>query len=122
MTGRDIIHVERRVLTHQDDINILGEVQLDRLTEDTRRFLHALDLCRPRPGRHPALFERHVVRAVDEQFRAARLRHLGQCKGRIAVNLDVFQRIHLDPDSQCHEIPAPVGNRAGGLEARRTGQ
>ena len=114
MAGGDVAHVEGRILAHQDDVDVLLEVQRDRLAEQARGFAHPLHAGRAGPGGHAAFGPGEVARAIDEQPIPARLRRLGERKARVTVDIDPLQRIHLNGYAQCHAVYRPrcYGRRA----------
>ena len=114
MAGGDVAHVEGRILAHQDDVDVLLEVQRDRLAEQARGFAYPLHAGRAGPGGHAAFGPSKVARAIDEQPIPARLRRLGERKARVTVDIDPLQRIHLNGYAQCHAVYRPrcYGRRA----------
>ena len=98
-------------MAHQDDIDILCEIKADGRVEQTGRALHALDAGGPDLGGHAALLDAHMLGAVDEQLHAARLRDFSEGKSGVSVNIDGFERIHLDRNAKAHEAAPFMGRR-----------
>jgi hypothetical protein len=108
----DVGHVEWRVLAHQHHIDVARDIQRLVGAEETGSFADALNLCRPGPGGHAALAEGKVGRAIDENIGAPGLRHFGERKGGVPVDVDLLQRVHLNGNSKRHAVlPSGVPGR-----------
>ena len=110
MRGRDVGHVEGRVLPHQHHI---GGRKIDDGGFAQGEMIAARVAHRKRTDarRHLAIAKRQVARAVIEQRMAPRLRFQRQRKSGIAADIDPLDRVHLDCDGKRHEeflVEAPL--------------
>ena len=101
MRRGDIGHVEGRILPHQDDIDT-GQIELLERAKAVVVALPAHDFERPRAGIKPPVVQRQGVGQIMEQGMPAGLGFEGQSKGRIRIDVDRIDRIHLDRDGQSH--------------------
>ena len=102
MRAGDIAQIERRVLPHQHDIDIVCKVELRKVAQRDMIALNPLHGERRRPARHPAFVPRQRADIVIPQQMPARLCTQQQREGRIAGDVDRLDRIHLDSDTQGH--------------------
>ena len=102
MGGGDVRHVERRILAHQHDVH--GR-QIDRLDRSQRGMVavHPAHRQRPRARGQPPVAEGQVRHEIVPERMAARLRRLGEGEGRVGIDGDAFDRIHLDGDGELHD-------------------
>ena len=71
---------------------------------------------RPRMGQHPLVVQRHILGQIVIERMAACLRFQRQYERRIRVDIDRFDRIHLDGDDEGHEIvPLREGEAKSGV-------
>ncbi len=117
--GVDVGHVERRVLAQQDDVE-LG--QLGPAIGAQRRVaaLGPLHGNVAAAGEHPAIFHGERVGDVDEQAVSARLGRFHHQEGRVALDVDPLDGIHLHRDLQRHgALPTAqvAGHRPRGRRA-----
>ena len=115
---RDVGHVEGRVLAHQHDIDA-GEVE--RLRGPERRVVAALatHLQRPGAGDEASLAEGQVLDEVVPEHVATALRRLGEGEGRIRVDVDPLDGVHLDRDGERHRGRPRLAVGKGGARGRR---
>ncbi len=97
----DIGHVERRVLAHQDHVDA-GEVELLRGAEAVMMAVAADHLERPPAGIEAPVAQAQRLGQVVEQRMAAGLRLEREGEGRIRIDVDRVDRIHLDRDGETH--------------------
>jgi hypothetical protein len=99
--GGDIAHVEGRVLAQPDDI-VVAKVDLGfgAIADVVAKL--APDFYRPAARHDPALDEGQPVRSVEEQMMPARLRLKRDAEGRIGVDVDRPDRVHLQGYLQGH--------------------
>ena len=103
----DVVHVERRVLPHQD--NIAGREVFDPLLRsfempaDLVAHFHFAAGCR-----QTAIAQRQCIGVVNEKAVAAVLGLQHQREGGISANVDTFDGIHLDRDLESHGQVTPV--------------
>ena len=107
----DVGHVERRVLAHQDHVDAF-EVELLVVAEYVVGALPAEHFELAALGVEPAVAQGQRLRQVMIQRVAAPLRLERQRKGRIRVDVDRVDRVHLDRDGETHVffglfVPAP---------------
>src|SRR5580704_9732367 len=107
MRRGDVGHVEGRVLAHQHDVEP-GEVELLELAEAVMIAVAAEHFERPAAGIETAIAQGQRLRQVVVQRMAARLR-----EGRIRVDVDRVDRIHLDRDGETH-----LSSSADAVQAR----
>ena len=100
--GGDVAEVERRILPHQDDIDVAAEVEDLRLAEAVMVAGDALDgdriAHRPQAALGPA--ERVGRVMVERVAELLRLEHDGE--GGIAGDVDPLERVHLHCDAERH--------------------
>ncbi len=101
MRRGDVGHVERRVLPHQHDVEP-GEIEFLEIPKAMVVAVPAEYFERPSAGREPAVAQGQRLRQVVVERMAARLRLKRQGKGRIRIDVDRVDRIHLDRDSETH--------------------
>ena len=111
MAGRDIAHVKGWVLTHQDDGNVFCKIQPNGRIKQAGCVLHTLNARGSNQGRYAALLDAHVIGTVDQKLHAARLCDFGQGKSGVSVDIDGFERIHLDRNAKAHEAAPFMGRR-----------
>ena len=102
MRRRDIGHVEGRVLAHQDDVHG-GEIDAFGCAERrvTTFFApHRQPAC---ASQYAAVMEHQILGQVVVQRVAPALRLQGEDEGRVGVDVDVFDRVHLNRDGKAHE-------------------
>src|SRR5205085_57694 len=92
---------EGRVLTHQHDVEP-GKVEFLELAEAVVVAETAEHFERPATGIEAAVAQGQGLRQIMVQRMAARLRLERQREGRIRVNVDRVDRIHLDRDGETH--------------------
>jgi hypothetical protein len=109
--GGDVGHVERRILAHQDDVDVVLHVQQHGLAQLGVGAFLGEHLQRLGPGEHPAVLQRQLVGGVEPQFVAAVLGLHHHQEGRVGVDVDPQDGIHLDGDSQRH---GGSGNKTAG--------
>src|SRR6185312_9531442 len=119
VSRRYIAKVEGRILPHQDDVDILAEVEDARFAEAVMAACDPLDgdgiAHRPQPPfRKAEVFGRIIVETMSEFLRLEHDR-----EGRIAVDVDLLERIHLDGDAQAHGPGALVGHATAVTRAIR---
>ena len=95
--GRDVGHVERRILAHQDDVDV-GEV--DHLFRPQGKViaLPPAHLERARPGAEAAVAKHQVVGLIVVETVAPASCLEGEGERRVGVDVDRFDRVHLDGD------------------------
>ncbi len=108
MRRGDIAEVERRILPHQHDIGFVAEVEADRVAEAVMIADDTLDGDGIGLGPDPAVRIIEIFGAVVEQPVPAFLRSEHQREGRIAGDVDMRDRVHLDGDCQAHRY-SPSG-------------
>ena len=96
MGGRDIGHVERRVLAHQHHVDVGRQVDGLRFAQGEKVAGLAAHVQGARRRQDAAAGKRQVRGQVVAQAMAPALRLQGQGKGRIAVDVDAVDRVHLD--------------------------
>jgi hypothetical protein len=103
--GGDIGHVERRILTHQDDVDVFGQIQPLYGAEVGVVSLLA-------PHRHPTgaaeqatVLQRQGAEVIDPQLVAPRLPGQGHQEGGVRLDVDRLERVHLDGDLE-HGSPS----------------
>ena len=116
----DVGHIERRVLAHQHDIHG-GEIEPHRFAEFVVGAACAFDGDRADECKEPllppftltpdAFAQRQVADLVVPQRVAATLGLQHQRERRIGVDVDVFDRVHLDRDLQCARHGDPLSGR-----------
>jgi len=96
--GGDIGHVEGRVLTHQDDVHVLCQIQP--LLGAEIRMIALLAPHRHRTGaaEQTAVFQGQGAEVIDPQLVAARLPGQGHQEGGVRLDIDRLERVHLDGD------------------------
>ena len=99
--GGDVGHVERGILSHQDDIQF-RKVQPAGLAEACVVSFPALQPHGPAPGHHPAVEIRETPGLVDPGFVAALLRFEGKHEGGVGIDVDGFDGIHLEGNAEHH--------------------
>ena len=99
MGGGDIGHVERRVLAHQHHVDG-GEIERGDIAESEVIAVHSAQVERPRPRHHPALVERQIAGEIVKQGMAAGARLERQREGRVGVDIDRLDRVHLNGDGE----------------------
>ena len=100
MRGGDIAHVEWRVLPHQNNIDILAQVEPLRCALSHMVALNALKFDRMAFGIKPIVcIQRQALNVVFKYLISALLRAHHQSKGRIPVYVDGFDRVHLNGDA-----------------------
>ncbi|PAV69544.1 hypothetical protein WR25_06090 [Diploscapter pachys] len=106
MRRGDIAEVERRVLPHQHDIGLLAEIEADGRVEAEMvaraRCRRALYRHRMRLRPDAAVGVIQVLGEVMEQPVPARLACQHQREARIAGDVDLIERVHLDGDGEGH--------------------
>ena len=103
--GRDVVHVEGRVLAQQDHVH-LRKVGPHRLAQREMVALHVAN-GHGLDARHDlAVAERQPVGRVVEQLVAAPLRFQRQREAGVARNVDGGDVVHLDGDVERH-VSAP---------------
>ena len=107
MRGRDVGHVERRVLAQQDDVEF-GQLGALRLAEREVVADLVAHLERLHGGEHLVAGMRQPVGRVIGQRVPARLRFQQQREGGIAADVDPLDRVHLDGDFQACGFPAEM--------------
>ena len=114
-SGADVAEVEGRILPHQHHVDVAGQIDLAPLLRFEMIALLASDPHGHSVGRDPAAWriialpgEGSDIVLIDRV--AARLRRLHQGERRIAGNVDVFERVHLDRDAQAHSF-FPMASR-----------
>ena len=101
MSCRDVAHVEGRILAHQDHVD--GR-ELDRL-ERAQRVMSPVLAAHFQTlafGGDPAVLEAQMPRQIVIKRMAARLGLERQHEGRVRVDVDGVDGIHLDGDDQTH--------------------
>ena len=103
--GGDIAHVERRILPHQHNIDILAEIEPLLLAAGEVIALDPLHRHREGMGEQAVLLvEREAFDVIFIDRIAARLRAQHQRKGTVACNIDPVDRVHLDRNAQGHSF------------------
>ena len=117
--GCDVGHVERRVLAHQHHVH-RREIELGGFAECVVAAAPAFHGDGARAGEQPflapftlaldALAQRHMAYLVVPQSVASSLGLQHEGEGRVGVDVDRFDRVHLDRDLEraCH-AQAPCG-------------
>ena len=99
----DVAHVERRVLPHQDHIDVAAKVEPAKFALCEMIARDALDGDGMSQRMEPVvLVQRQAADIVMEQRMAARLRRQHQGERGIARDIDRMERVHLDRDAQGH--------------------
>ena len=101
MRRRDVVEIERRVLTQQHHVE---RRQRRALSVAEREMVAGLVAHAERldGGEHAFLHHRHAIGRVIAELMPAGLRLEQQRKGRIAADVDPLDRVHLHRDIQCH--------------------
>src|SRR6266478_4023125 len=96
MRGGNIAEVERRVLAHENDIDIPAEIENFRLAKAVMAAGHALDGDRVAHRPKPPFGVTEVLGRVmiEDMPELLRLQHDG--KGGIALDVDSLGRVHLN--------------------------
>ena len=104
MSGRDVAHVERRVLPEPYDVD-LCKIDPGFLAE--RHVIAPLSahLDLPGTGGDLARLEGKAIRSIDKKVVPSRRRSLGETKSRIRVDIDVLNRVHLKCNAERHSHP-----------------
>ncbi|SOR31837.1 protein of unknown function [Methylorubrum extorquens] len=122
--GRDVGHVEGRILAHQHHVDF-GEVDALRGPEGRVRALDILHRHRLSVGRDQPALHREPVRRVGVEAVTPRMRFQHQAEGGVARDADRLDRVHLNRDGQRHARPRiaarsaeTAGETAGSRRAR----
>ena len=99
--GVDVVHVERRVLAQQDHIEF-GQFDLARHPQRRVTTGHALHCHVAAARENAALVHGQGLSQIDEQTMAPRLGALHHQEGRIALDVDPLDGVHLDSNLQRH--------------------
>ena len=102
LAGGDVAQVERRILPHQHDVDVFRQIDLARLTQRVVVAFHPLHGRRFGQRGERAILPRQRSDVVVEQRVAPRVRRKHQRKSRIAADLEVGERVHLDRNAQGH--------------------
>ena len=98
--GGDIGHVEGRVLTHQDDVHVLRQVQLH-LVAEGHVVAHGLAQGhRAGAAEQDAVFQRQGAEVIDPERIAPVLGLHGLEPCGVGLDIDPFDGVHLDRDLQ----------------------
>ena len=113
MRAGDIAEIERRILPHQHYVDLAPKIEQPIVAALEMLAGNALHHDRGRPaGDRLAMFprrgERQRAHVVVPQLMPPRLGRQHQVEARIAVDVDRFQRVHLDRHAQRHQF-VPVG-------------
>ncbi len=99
--GRDVGHVEGRVLAHQHHVELRDIPDLG-CAQGMVVALQRPQVQRPAPGQDAAFLQRqHLGRVVPEAVAAGLGLHHHQ-EGGVGLDVDPFDGIHLDGDLQRH--------------------
>ena len=100
----DIGEVERRILAHQHDIDVATEIEPALLEHGEMAIVAAPHRNASGRRRQPAVAVGQVAGGIMPELMAARLARQHDREGRIAGDIDRFERIHLDRDLERHDI------------------
>ena len=110
-------HVERRILAHQDHVDVRGQVQLDLVAEGHMVPDHLAQGHRPRPTEQSPVLQRQGAEIIDPLLVPPVLSRRHHQPGRVAVDVHRLERVHLDGDLQ-HRASFVVVSPAHAREAR----
>ncbi len=110
MRRADITEVERRVLPHQDHVDIAAKVQDGESAKAEMVARLRLDADFVRAGVQPSVLPGQRVGEIMVEPVAERLRLQHQGKGRIPGDVDILQRVHLHGDTKRHGAPRRRGS------------
>ena len=106
ISGGDVADVERRVLAHQDGVDVGREVERHRVAGGEVIAFFAPDGDRASEGADVPVFVTQRLGGVMEHAVPASLSGEHERKARIAGNGDRFHGVHLDGDSEAHAVSA----------------
>jgi len=101
MRRRDVGHVEGRILAHQHHVHRREVDGFERAGARVVALL-ALDFEAAGMGGQRAVLEAQGLGQVVAQRMSARLGFESQREGRIGVDIDILDRVHLDCDLEAH--------------------
>ena len=93
MRRRDVAKVERRVLAHQDDVDVLSKIEDSWLSEAMMVANHALDGNRIAHRPQAAFGEAEILRSIRVELMSERLRLEHDRKGQMANDIDPLERV-----------------------------
>ena len=105
MRRSDVAQVERRILSHHYDIDVMAEIELHGIAECVMIAGDGLDSNRMRMSLKPPAFPRQRADVVMIKRIAALLRLQHQGETRIAANVERWHRVHLESSAQGHVAP-----------------
>ena len=100
---RDVAHIERWVLAHQNDVHC-GKVEQLRFAERKVIATFAPYFKRPGSGVEPVLPEHQFFGKIVEDRVPAGLGFQGEDKRAVRIDIDRFDGIHLYGNGEAHAV------------------
>ena len=100
--GRDVAEVERRILPHQDDIDVLAEVEDRKFAQPEMVARDGLDRDLMGPRVQPSVLPGQILGEIMVELMPARLGAKHDREGGIAGDVDLLQRVHLHCNAKAH--------------------
>ncbi len=102
MACGDIVHVKRRVLTHQDHIGFARQINHPCFAQIMVVAMFVAQRHRADFRLDPAPVIEHVIGMIVQKVISPRLGFKAHDKGRIPLDIDALDRVHLDGDDTAH--------------------